>query len=86
MFNIFLGIFYYVGGRNINSKKFGGDWRWIKYGIMIKMMYFVFFKGELSGIEYFFENCMIFLVGDWYKIYYVFCDNGYNFGGYICEI
>lgn len=86
MFNIFLGISYYVGGRNINSKKPGGDWRWIKHGTMTKMTYFVFSKGEPSGTEQSPENCMIFLAGDRYKIHDVFCDNGYNLGGYICEI
>eukprot|EP00105_Crassostrea_gigas_P023095 XP_011442822.1 PREDICTED: uncharacterized protein LOC105339108 isoform X2 [Crassostrea gigas] len=80
------GISYYVGGRNINSKKPGGDWRWIKHGTMTKMTYFVFSKGEPSGTEQSPENCMIFLAGDRYKIHDVFCDNGYNLGGYICEI
>lgn len=82
---VFLGILYYVGGRNINVRKLGGDWRWIKYGIMIKMFYFVFVRKEFSGIFEFLEDCMVLLFGDWYKFYDVLCDSGFYFGGYICE-
>nr|XP_034301087.1 perlucin-like protein isoform X3 [Crassostrea gigas] len=45
------GLHFFVGGRNINKRKPGGDWRWIKNGAMTKMSYFAFGKGEPSGSD-----------------------------------
>lgn len=48
-----------MGGRNINKRKLGGDWRWIKQGTMTKMKHFAF--GE--GTEQSPQDCMTFYVG-----------------------
>nr|XP_034301058.1 perlucin-like protein [Crassostrea gigas] len=77
------GLHFFVGGRNINRRKAGGDWRWIKNGTMIKMSYFAFGNGEPNGIDSNTQDCMFFFAGEHYRFHSVFCDN-YN-GGYICE-
>lgn len=48
-----------MGGRNINKRKLGGDWRLIKQGTMTKMKHFAF--GE--GTEQSPQDCMTFYVG-----------------------
>lgn len=69
-----------MGGRNINRRKPGGDWRWIKQGTMTKMKHFAFGEGtEQSPQDY-----MRFYVGDGYKFLNTKC--GKKLGGYICEI
>lgn len=83
--SVFLGISYYVGGRNINTRKPGGDWRWIKHGTMTKMSYFAFARKEPSGTFESPEDCMVLLSGDRYKFHDVPCDSGFHLGGYICE-
>lgn len=81
---VFKGILYFVGGRNINRRKPGGDWRWIKLGTMTKMKYFAFGAGEPNGTEQSPEDCLMFYAGDGYKFYNAKC--GKKLGGYICEI
>lgn len=55
------GISFFVGGRNINRRKPGGDWRWIKHGSMTKMKYFAFGKGEPDGAEQSPQDCFCFM-------------------------
>ncbi|XP_052719668.1 uncharacterized protein LOC128191577 [Crassostrea angulata] len=45
------GLHFFVGGRNINRRQPGGDWRWIKNAAMTKMTYFAFGGGEPDGID-----------------------------------
>lgn len=78
------GISFFVGGRNINRRKPGGDWRWIKHGSMTKMKYFAFGKGEPDGAEQSPQDCMLFHAGDRYKFHDSVC--GKRVGGYICEV
>ncbi|XP_078323233.1 uncharacterized protein LOC144622431 [Crassostrea virginica] len=77
------GLSFYVGGRNVNRRKPGGDWRWIKNGKMTKMTYFAFGAGEPNGSDKSPEDCMFFYAGDRYRLHNVSCDYP---GGYICEI
>lgn len=77
------GLHFFVGGRNINRRKPGGDWRWIKNGTMTKMSYFAFGNGEPNGSDSKTEDCMFFFAAEYYRFHNVYCDN-YN-GGYICE-
>ncbi|XP_062566001.1 uncharacterized protein LOC134228360 [Saccostrea cucullata] len=76
---------FFVGGRNINRSKPGGDWRWIKHGQMTKMKYFAFGAGEPSGSDRSPEDCMFFYSGERFAFHNVPCDNGRYHGGYICE-
>ncbi|XP_061164729.1 uncharacterized protein LOC133173725 [Saccostrea echinata] len=78
-------IHFYVGGRNINRRKPGGDWRWIKHGQMTKMTYHAFGAGEPNGSDRSPQDCMFFYAGERYTFHNVFCDNGSYLGGYICE-
>nr|XP_034301073.1 uncharacterized protein LOC105335840 isoform X2 [Crassostrea gigas] len=78
------GISYFVGGRNINRRKAGGDWRWIKHGTMTKMRYFAFGGGEPDGTDRSPQDCLLFLVEDGYAFHNANC--GIKIGGYICEI
>ncbi|XP_076095596.1 uncharacterized protein LOC143066615 [Mytilus galloprovincialis] len=80
------GVHYYVGGRNINRYKTGGDWRWIKKnGEMVKMKYFAFDNGEPNGTLKRAQDCMFFYASRGYRFHNVHCAlNGY-LGGYICE-
>lgn len=77
------GLHFFVGGRNINRRKPGGDWRWIKNGTMTKMTYFAFGGGQPNGVDSQPEDCMYFCALEHYRFHDVFCDNYY--GGYICE-
>ncbi|XP_052080521.1 lymphocyte antigen 75-like [Mytilus californianus] len=80
------GVHYYVGARNINRYKTGGDWRWIKKdGEMVKMTYFAFDGGEPNGSFSSPEDCMLFLGSRRYRFHNVWCANGGLLGGYICE-
>ncbi|XP_061163726.1 uncharacterized protein LOC133172908 [Saccostrea echinata] len=79
------GYNYFVGGRNINRRKSGGDWRWIKNGQMTKMKYFAFAAGEPNGSDSSPQDCMMFYAGKRYKFHNIYCDNGSYLGGYICE-
>ena len=80
------GLSFYVGGRNVNRRKPGGDWKWIKKGKMTKMTYFAFGAGEPNGSDKSPEDCMFFYAGDRYKLHDIDCDNRTYLGGYICEI
>ncbi|XP_061169141.1 uncharacterized protein LOC133178461 [Saccostrea echinata] len=80
------GIHFYVGGRNINRRKPGGDWRWIKHGQMTKMTYHAFGAGEPNGSDRSPQDCMFFFAGERYTFHNVPCDNGSYLGGYICEV
>nr|XP_022322048.1 uncharacterized protein LOC111123779 isoform X1 [Crassostrea virginica] len=84
--NMKTGLSFYVGGRNINRRKPGGDWRWIKNGKMSKMTYFAFGATQPDGNDKYPQDCMFFYAPDRYKLHDVFCDNGHYLGGYICEI
>nr|XP_034301094.1 perlucin-like protein isoform X10 [Crassostrea gigas] len=77
------GLHFFVGGRNINKRKPGGDWRWIKNGTMTKMSYFPFGNVQPVGSYSSAQDCMFFYAGEYYRFYDIHCDN-YN-GGYICE-
>ncbi|XP_062596734.1 uncharacterized protein LOC134258205 [Saccostrea cucullata] len=79
------GIHFYVGGRNINRRKPGGDWRWIKHGQMTKMTYYAFGAREPNGSDRSPEDCLFFYAGERYTFHNVYCDNGTHLGGYICE-
>ncbi|CAG2203473.1 unnamed protein product [Mytilus edulis] len=80
------GVHYYVGGRNINRYKTGGDWRWIKKdGKMVKMTYFAFDNGEPNGTFNGAQDCMFFLASRGYRFHAVWCAMGGLLGGYICE-
>ncbi|XP_071162451.1 uncharacterized protein [Mytilus edulis] len=80
------GVHYYVGGRNINRYKTGGDWRWIKKdGEMVKMTYFAFDNGEPNGTFNGAQDCMFFLASRGYRFHSVWCAMGGLLGGYICE-
>ena len=79
------GLHFYVGGRNINRRKPGGDWRWIRNGKMIKMTYHAFGVGEPGGSDRAPEDCMFFYASDRYIFHNVPCDSGRDHGGYICE-
>ncbi|VDI81807.1 Hypothetical predicted protein [Mytilus galloprovincialis] len=79
------GVHYYVGGRNVNRHVSGGDWRWIKNGQMTQMTYNAFGDGEPNGSFASPQDCMYFYALDRYHFYNVYCDNGTNIGGYICE-
>ncbi|XP_052719477.1 F-box/LRR-repeat protein 4-like isoform X2 [Crassostrea angulata] len=63
------GISFFVGGRNINRRKPGGDWRWIKHGSMTKIKYFAFGKCEPDGKEQSPQDCMLFHAGDGYTFH-----------------
>ena len=78
------GLSFYVGGRNINRRKPGGDWRWIKNGKMTKMTYFAFGGGEPDGSDRSPQDCMVFFALDRYQLHNFPCEN--YFLGYICEI
>ena len=80
------GLPFYVGGRNINRRKPGGDWRWIKNGKMTKMTYFAFGPGEPNGSDKSPQDCMFFYALDRYNLHNVSCDHGHDLGGYICEM
>ncbi|XP_063411551.1 uncharacterized protein LOC134694469 [Mytilus trossulus] len=54
------GQHYYIGGRNVNRYKSGGDWRWIKHGKMTKMTYFAFDSSEPNGSFSSPEDCLLF--------------------------
>nr|XP_034301077.1 uncharacterized protein LOC105339115 [Crassostrea gigas] len=77
------GVSYFVGGRNINRRKPGGDWRWIKQGTMTNMTYFAFGSGEPNGTEQSPQDCLMFYAGDGYKFHDAKCSG--MIGGYICE-
>nr|XP_022322050.1 uncharacterized protein LOC111123780 [Crassostrea virginica] len=78
------GLSFFVGGRNINRRKPGGDWRWIKNGKMNKMTHFTLFAaGEPNGGDNSPEDCLAFYAPDRYKLHSNTCD---YLGGYICEI
>lgn len=77
------GISFFVGGRNINRRKPGGDWRWIKHGSMTKIKYFAFGKCEPDGKEQSPQDCMLFHAEDGYTFHDSVC--GKRVGGYICE-
>ncbi|XP_061164564.1 uncharacterized protein LOC133173596 [Saccostrea echinata] len=79
------GTSFYVGGRNINRRKPGGDWRWIKHGQMTKMTYHAFGIGQPNGSDKAPQDCMYFDVGERYTFHDVFCDSDTHLGGYICE-
>ncbi|VDI72454.1 Hypothetical predicted protein [Mytilus galloprovincialis] len=80
------GVHYYVGGRNINRYKTGGDWRWIKKdGKMVKMKYFAFDNGEPNGTLKASQDCMFFYASRGYRFHAVWCAMGGLLGGYICE-
>jgi hypothetical protein len=79
------GLHFYVGGRNINRRKSGGDWRWIRNGKMTKMTYHAFGAGQPDGSDRAPQDCMFFFAGERYTFHDVYCDNGTFLGGYICE-
>ncbi|XP_063412491.1 uncharacterized protein LOC134695205 [Mytilus trossulus] len=80
------GVHYYVGGRNINRYKPGGDWRWIKKnGDTVKMTYFAFDKAEPNGSLSAPQDCMFFYAARGYRFHNVWCAMGDLLGGYICE-
>jgi hypothetical protein len=79
------GLHFYVDGRNINRRKPGGDWRWIRNGKMIKMTYHAFGAGQPDGSDRAPQDCMFFFAGERYTFHDVCCDNGTLLGGYICE-
>ncbi|XP_062607456.1 uncharacterized protein LOC134269272 [Saccostrea cucullata] len=79
------GIHFYVGGRNINRRKPGGDWRWIKHGQMTEMKYHAFGAGQPNGSDSSPQDCMFFYAGEQYMFHSVNCDDGTHLGGYICE-
>jgi hypothetical protein len=74
-----------VGGRNINRRKPGGDWRWIRNGKMIKMAYHAFGAKQPDGSDRAPEDCIFFYAGENYALHDMYCDNGLYHGGYICE-
>ena len=77
---------FLVGGRNINRRKPGGDWRWIKNGKMTKMTYFAFGPGQPDGTDRSPQDCIAFYAPDRYMLHDYPCDHGQYKGGYICEI
>ncbi|XP_034301075.2 uncharacterized protein [Magallana gigas] len=77
-------ISYFVGGRNINRRKQGGDWRWIKNGTMTQMKYFAFGTGEPNGTDQSPEDCLMFYAAKAYAFNDANCR--IKNGGYICEI
>ncbi|XP_071148954.1 uncharacterized protein [Mytilus edulis] len=80
------GVHYFIGGRNIDRYKSGGDWRWIrKNGDMVKMTYFAFDSAEPDGTVSRSEDCMFFYAPRKYKFHAVWCENGSLLGGYICQ-
>ncbi|XP_052080515.1 uncharacterized protein LOC127718502 [Mytilus californianus] len=80
------GVHYFIGGRNINRYKPGGDWRWIrKNGDMVKMTYFAFDSAEPDGTVSRSEDCIFFYAFRKYKFHSVWCENGSLLGGYICQ-
>ncbi|XP_065932791.1 F-box/LRR-repeat protein 4-like [Magallana gigas] len=84
LFKMKTGISYFVGGRNINRRKPGGDWRWIKHGTMRKMRYFAFGGGQPDGTDRSPQDCLCVYVRDGYAFHDTFC--GKKLVGYICEI
>ncbi|XP_062596732.1 C-type lectin domain family 6 member A-like [Saccostrea cucullata] len=79
------GFNFYVGGRNINRRKPGGDWRWIKHGQMTEMKYYAFAANEPNGSDKSPQDCMFFYARSRYSFHNIFCDNGSHLSGYICE-
>ncbi|XP_062596728.1 uncharacterized protein LOC134258201 isoform X2 [Saccostrea cucullata] len=79
------GFNFYVGGRNINRRKPGGDWRWIKHGQMNKMKYYAFAANEPNGSDKSPQDCMFFYARSRYSFHNIYCDNGSHLSGYICE-
>ncbi|XP_061164479.1 C-type mannose receptor 2-like [Saccostrea echinata] len=79
------GLHFYVGGRNINRRKPGGDWRWIRNGEMKEMTYFAFGAGQPNGSDKAPQECMFFYAAERYIFHDVFCDHDTYLGGYICE-
>lgn len=77
------GLHFFVGGRNINRRKPGGDLRWIKNGTRTKMTYFAFGNNQPDVSDSQPQDCMFFSALEHYRFHDVYCDN-YN-GGYICE-
>ncbi|XP_052676022.1 perlucin-like protein [Crassostrea angulata] len=78
------GLHFFVGGRNINRRQPGGDWRWIKNGAMTKMSYFAFDSGQPDGVDRNPQDCMFFYATERYRFHDAHCDRFYK-GGYICE-
>ncbi|XP_062566000.1 uncharacterized protein LOC134228358 [Saccostrea cucullata] len=76
---------FYVGGRNVNRRKPGGDWRWIKHGQMTKMKYYAFAANEPNGSDKSPQDCMFFYARSRYSFHNIYCDNGSHLSGYICE-
>ncbi|XP_062609351.1 C-type lectin domain family 4 member M-like [Saccostrea cucullata] len=79
------GLHFYVGGRNINRRKPGGDWRWIRNGEMKEMTYFAFGSSQPDGSDSAPQDCMFFYAAERYIFHDVFCDHDSYIGGYICE-
>ncbi|VDH93635.1 Hypothetical predicted protein [Mytilus galloprovincialis] len=77
------GISFYIGGRNINRYVPGGDWKWIRYGKMIKMKYKAFGSGQPDGSNSNSQDCMLFYSGDKHSIHDGSCIHYLH--GYICE-
>lgn len=80
----YTGLHFFVGGRNINRRQPGGDWRWIKNGAMTKMSYFAFGAGQPNGVDRQPQDCMFFYALEHYRFHDVHCDYSYK-SGYICE-
>ncbi|XP_061164477.1 perlucin-like protein [Saccostrea echinata] len=76
---------YFVGGRNINRRKPGGDWRWIKNGKMSKMTYFAFGARQPDGTDRAPQDCMFFYARERYIFHDVYCDHDSYYAMYICE-
>ncbi|XP_062596729.1 uncharacterized protein LOC134258201 isoform X3 [Saccostrea cucullata] len=76
---------FYVGGRNINRRKPGGDWRWIKHGQVTKMAYYAFGAREPNGSDRSPQDCMFFYSGEGFAFHSVPCRSARSDGGYICE-
>ncbi|CAC5412308.1 unnamed protein product [Mytilus coruscus] len=68
------GSYFYIGGRNINRYKSGGDWRWIKHGKMTKMTYFAFDSSEPNGSFSSPEDCIFFHGARGYLFHNACCD------------
>ncbi|CAG2232217.1 unnamed protein product [Mytilus edulis] len=69
------GLYYYVGGRNLDRNNPAGDWRWIKKGEMLKMTYFIFPKGQPNGTPNNPQECMGFDPYLHYNLNDLYCDN-----------
>ncbi|VDI74608.1 Hypothetical predicted protein [Mytilus galloprovincialis] len=80
------GLYYYVGGRNLDRNNPAGDWRWIKKGEMLKMTFFIFPKGQPNGTPNNPQECMGFDPYLHYNLNDLFCDNASaSKHAYICE-